>query len=139
MPGPVVDQTGLRRYPYPGKFEGELKIAEYLYQMALDGTDEEIGSADELGWYGMIRLPDRAARISFIEEMERIATEAGDPPLTPEEKKMLLGLRGIIVLETGQGFFTVDWIDSKAELKRKWREIERAYEQFYREQEEAES
>jgi len=41
----------------PGKFERcpDEKIGEQLYAMTLDGhCDDECGSVDELGWYGLL-------------------------------------------------------------------------------------
>ena len=41
----------------PGKFEGNENeaLAEKLYEFTLDGQcDREIGSVDELGWYGVL-------------------------------------------------------------------------------------
>ena len=50
-----------------GKFEGngDEKLAELLYEASLNGElDEEIGSVDELGWYG--RFIDRVDLLYYI-------------------------------------------------------------------------
>jgi hypothetical protein len=45
------------RKRYPGKFEGcaDDRLAEVLYSISTGGgCTEEIGSVDELGWFGLI-------------------------------------------------------------------------------------
>ena len=44
------------RKRHPGKFEGcdDDRLAEVLYSVSQDGCDEDCGSVDELGWYGLI-------------------------------------------------------------------------------------
>ena len=46
----------MARKRYPGKFEGcaDDRLAEVLYSITMTGCDEEVGSVDELGWYGLI-------------------------------------------------------------------------------------
>ena len=49
--------------PGPGKFEacGDSRLADVLYGITLEsGCVEEIGSVDELGWYGIIENRDHA-------------------------------------------------------------------------------
>lgn len=42
----------LASYPHPGKFEGEINLTEKLYDISLDGgEDESIGDADTFGHY----------------------------------------------------------------------------------------
>jgi hypothetical protein len=51
----------------PGKFEGNEneQLAELLHEASLNGElDEEIGSVDELGWYG--RFIDRVDLFYYI-------------------------------------------------------------------------
>jgi hypothetical protein len=39
---------------HPGKFEACGPVGEALYELSLDGCDDEFGSVDEGGWYGLI-------------------------------------------------------------------------------------
>ena len=38
----------------PGKFEGCGPLGEKLYELSLDGCDDEYGDVDEDGWYGLL-------------------------------------------------------------------------------------
>jgi hypothetical protein len=83
----------------PGKFEGvpEDIPAEDLYEQVLDGgTVDEIGSVDELGWYGLVERDGR----------------------------------WYIVEEDNYGFFDAEEFGSESEARARWREIEKAYEEF---------
>lgn len=42
---------------YPGKFEGNYSewVAEHLYNVSLDGCDDDVGDVEGFGWYGLIR------------------------------------------------------------------------------------
>ena len=46
----------MARKRYPGKFEGcaDDRLAEVLYQIAMDGCDSDCGDVSESGWYGLI-------------------------------------------------------------------------------------
>jgi hypothetical protein len=53
--------------PGPGKFEGchDKRIARVLYDIAgMSGCDEDIGSVQELGWFGLIIQRNHAYIIS---------------------------------------------------------------------------
>jgi len=79
----------------PGKFEGETYAARFAY----DNVDGEIGSVDELGWYGRF-----SGKIK------------GRGPFH------------IIVMENSQGFVYADFYDNEEQLEAAWAEIESAYE-----------
>lgn len=82
----------------PGKFEGEKYATRYAYE----NPDEEIGSMDELGWYG---------RFS--------GSIKGRGPFL------------IIVNENSDGFVTGEFFPDRKEFDRAWRNIGREYEKFY--------
>jgi hypothetical protein len=82
----------------PGKFEGETYIARYVHEE----PDEDIGSVDELGWYGRF-----SGKIK------------GRGPFH------------LYVFEGSQGFVTASFFDTKAELDDAWDEIEAAYSNYY--------
>lgn len=89
-----------RRNPIkgPGKFEGETYAARYAHE----NYDDDIGSVDELGWFG-----------KFSGKIK------GRGPFH------------IIVEETNQGFVYGKIYDTVAEFNKKWRQIEREYEKYY--------
>jgi hypothetical protein len=92
-----------RRNPIkgPGKFEGETYAARFAYE----NPDEEMGSVDELGWWG-----------KFSGKIK------GKGPFH------------IIVREDSQGFVYGEFYDTKKELESTWARFEREYEQFYADQ-----
>lgn len=95
-------QEGIRPYG-PGKFDTLLDA--YLYNVSLDGCDEEIGDATETGWYGMMRGPFE------------YDPEYGE--LNGAERECL-GLAGVILCEGSTGFVTVDYYETEKELKQAW-------------------
>ena len=111
-------RDGLRRYPHPGKFEGELLVAVPLYQLSLDGhCDEEIGDACEGPvWFGLLRGP-------FMD-----ITEADGEPLNEQEREFLASLAGAIVEESSDGFVSVTYYEDSDELERAWQELAGLYE-----------
>jgi hypothetical protein len=86
-----------------GKFEGETYVARFAYE----NPDEDIGSVDELGWYGRFsgKLKGR-------------------------------GPFHLTVYEGSEGFVTASFFDTKAELDDAWAEIESAYSDYYDESDE---
>jgi hypothetical protein len=90
-----------------GKFEGNTdeKLAEYLYQLSLDGYGEELGDVQDFGWYGLI------THLSGIGKM-----------------------KSYIIHEDTYGFFHYDDYNSKAEAETHWARIEADYEEFNKEE-----
>lgn len=86
----------------PGKFEGSTFAGKYAYENA----DKEIGSVDELGWFG-----------NFSGKIK------GRGPFH------------IIVSEDNQGFVYDEFFDTKEKMLKRWNKIEHAYEKFYDESE----
>jgi hypothetical protein len=99
----------LRPYPHPGKFEGGLMIDEVVYDLSMDGADDECGSVDEHGrWYGLVRAP-----ISLSED------EA--PDLTGFERDYLRSLGGgAILTENSQGFVNVEYYETTEAIEQAW-------------------
>ena len=85
----------------PGKFEGELYITRYAHE----NPDEEIGSVDELNWFGRF-----------------------------SGKVKGRGPFHIITEENSQGFVWGKLYDSEKEMMKAWHEVEREYDQFYEQQ-----
>lgn len=89
----------------PGKFPDEL--AEALYQLSLDGPDEEIGSVQEMGWYGLLLgvTPEEVGEYGeeAVEQME--------------------GAQDFIISEDSQGFVDYESFESSADARYRWEEI----------------
>lgn len=119
---------GLLPYPDPGKFEGELRVAQLLYGMDTDG---ETGSVDGPGWFGLLYSP----LFSSPAEARAAGTEA-EMRLTKDEVRLLTTKTGgVIVHEDSQGFFSVEWFASKKDLHNAWADIESDTEEFEEETE----
>jgi len=88
-------------YRHPGKFEACGPVGEYLYDLVGEGgQDEEIGSVDELGWYGL-----------FTDTGLKCAPHA-------------------ILREDSQGFVEVERIDDRQEALDRWGNVLIEYEVF---------
>ena len=89
----------------PGKFPNDL--AEALYQISLDGPDEEMGSVDEMGWYGLLLgiTPEEMGEFGqdVVDEME--------------------GAQNFILSEDSYGFVDYEAFESEADAKARWEEI----------------
>lgn len=86
----------------PGKFEGELYVTRYAHE----NPDDEIGSVDELNWFGRF-----------------------------SGKVKGRGPFHIITEENSQGFVWGKLYDTEKEMMKAWHEVEREYDQFYEQQE----
>lgn len=124
-------EGGLRRYAHPGKFEGELHIAQYVWGLTMEGWGEGAGDVSEIGFYATaVGLGGDEA----VEAVERLAKEDGDV-LTAEERKLIKESAGAIVRESDQGFVSVKFHDKEKDFDKAWKEIEDEVEEFYEGQE----
>src|SRR5262245_13454359 len=101
--------------PYgPGKFDTVLD--SYVYSVSLDGgCDSECGSVDETGrWCGLMRHGSTI----FRDHDPMLET------LNSEEQEKLTGCAGVILSEDSQGFVSVDYFETQAELDAAWCAIE---------------
>ena len=115
----------------PGKFSTILD--SYVYALAGEGWESEsLGEAEDFGYYGMVDLGPEA-----LERIEKIASEEGDT-LTEEEMGMIEYSWGAIYSEDSQGFVDVDYINTEANIKKAWDDLEEEYEAFMEEVEEEE-
>ena len=89
-----------------GKFEGELYATRAVYDMSMDGMLDNIGSADELGWYACYSGPIR-----------------GKGPFH------------VIISEDSQGFVRGEYFDSEETMEKAWSAIEKEYSRHYEESE----
>ena len=102
----------MRRYPYPGKYEGEIIAAPLLHGLALDGwCDDECGEVDAHGWFGLIRGPINGFGNDAI---------PADPDLTADELDELAEAVGPIVTEDAQGFVSGGVYTEPAHLEADW-------------------
>lgn len=82
-----------------------------MWEVSMDGGCDEIGSVDELGWYGRIDFDD---------------AEQADS-----------GFAGCILSQDSNGFKNCDWHDSREALDATWADIEAEYEAYYESADEA--
>lgn len=112
----------LRRYPHPGKFEGGLLIDQIPYLFALEGgADEEESNPD---WGESAQLISGPIT---LESYPGIVSEVSPDGLTPEEIEFLSSHAGCIVHEDTQGFVSVDWYETHAELESAWRGVAESF------------
>lgn len=105
-----MTEQGIRPYG-PGKFD--TIVDSYVYDLSLNGCDEETGEAETTGWYGRINGPFKLSEEPFDQV-----------DLTWEEKHLISTTAGCIISEDSQGFVSVEYFDSAAELEGAWCAIE---------------
>lgn len=118
----------LRRYPYPGRFEGGFVIDEFIYELTMGGDyvgDMEFGQVASF-----VPLDDENA----LKDMEEIAEDISEAPLTDEERAFISHMAGAIVTEDDQGFIDVEYFETKAGFDQTIEAIEEKWEKFYREE-----
>src|SRR5688500_7390105 len=98
--------TGIRPYG-PGKFSTMLDA--YVYEVSLDGGDEEVGEADTTGWYGLLNGP--------------IPYDPTTHALTEEEASELSKAQGAILFVNSSGFVDVTYYSDKSDLLEAWHQI----------------
>ena len=98
-----------------GKFEGNFNcsLAKALYDTVMEGgVDDEIGDAEDFGWFGKVELKDLNIK------------EDGQP------------IAGAIVSQGSMGFFTYKTYPRDVELEQDWDEILAEAQDYYGEEEE---
>lgn len=102
-----------------GKFDSNLDAA--LYELTLDGGDEETGDVSEMGWYAVLLRggPSLADELS----------DAND--ISQEELDDLRASAGVIVEENDQGFVSVSYYDTKKQLDEEWKTYEDDADEFW--------
>lgn len=103
-------ETGIRSYG-PGKFDTILD--SYVYDVSLEGADDECGESDSFGWFGLMRN----GRTIFKDHDPFLET------LNEEEQETLENCAGVIVSEDSNGFVSVDYYDTDEELNKAWADI----------------
>jgi len=106
----------------PGKFNTLLD--SYLYELSLDGVDEELGDAQDFGWYGTLLFGSRVSQ-----EVRRIAAEHRDR-LSDEEVQALKDSVGVMLFEDSNGFVTVVYFRKDSDLDAAWQDVMAAYEDW---------
>jgi len=99
----------------PGKFD--TIIDSYVYELSLNGADDEAGSVTENGiWYGLMRGLKVGGQFSDF-----TAEQLNE--MNASEKAFLRAQKGAIISENDQGFVTVDYYKDKASLEDEWATI----------------
>jgi hypothetical protein len=94
----------LRRYG-PGKFN--LVVDAYVYDYSLDSADDEAGDVDSGLHYSLLRGPFEGLTRDY-------------PDLTVAELVLLTKTAGVILITDSQGFVTVNYYDTVADLDHDW-------------------
>lgn len=91
-------------YGHPGKFEGEPIATELLYDASMEsGEDEQLGESDGFGWFALFD------GIELGKDNEKVYA---------------------ILSENSQGFVSGEYFDTRAQLLRAWKTLERDYEDY---------
>jgi hypothetical protein len=114
----------LPRYEGPGKFEGEIRLSEFIWSATLEGGGDGLGDVQDFGYYSMVELGPEA-----VDDMAAYAKEA-DVELTADEREFIRGTAGAIVSEDNVGFVSVYYFDTKRELDEAWSGLEEDYDAF---------
>lgn len=112
-----------------GKFSGPLE--EAIYVASLDGgPDEEIGDAQDFGWYGLMRFKkDDEQYFRDLAREEHI-------DLTEEDYEIIRSHAGAIIYQNQSGFVFVSYYKDKDDLEDAWNEVVSEADKFYGETEE---
>lgn len=105
--------------PYgPGKFSRVIDSLIY----SLGWYDDEAGSVDEVGWFGLIKNDEPNSFIMSIANQDNVLGSDRDP-LTYDEVLKILRARVIIVSEDSNGFVNVEYFNSSQAGENAWRQI----------------
>jgi hypothetical protein len=96
-------------YKYPGRYEGELDITQYLDTLIGEWGVETIGGLYEGPGWAASALPIDAEVIQAIAEMAKAHGE----PITRGDYAFLRQQRGVILHYSDQGFVSADFYKSK--------------------------
>jgi hypothetical protein len=106
---PKNERPNIRRYPHPGKFEGGLLIDEFMWNMALDASDDETGDVDGGQHFARLNAP-----------LSPTPDYMNGEELTEDEHTFILKQAGAIVRTDSQGFVSVTYYATTAELDTAW-------------------
>lgn len=110
---------------YSSKYKSALDGA--LYNLSLDGVDDEVGDSGDFGWFGLM---------TDITEGEVLdAAEAMGVDLSDKDVSRVDG-KSAIVSEDSQGFIDVKYFGDKEEAEAAFEEIASESEEFYGDAEE---
>ncbi len=128
IPWTEGNRTYRLRKPGPGKFEGEMLVTSFIWDMSLNGgADEEAGDVETMGWYGLMKG-------KLVEAAKFGAKEQG-MKLTPDEVKFLRSRAGVILSEDSNGFVGADYYQTEKALEEAWKEIQKEEEEYSEEEE----
>jgi hypothetical protein len=106
----------------PGKFD--TKLDSYLYELSLDGCDDELGDAQELGWYGTLLFGP-----TTVSEVQQVASEHHDA-LNVAEIEALKDSFGVLLREGSEGFVSVMFFRNKRDMDSAWQDVMEEYEDW---------
>jgi hypothetical protein len=95
----------------PGKFNLLVDAIAHAYTM-MGAHDDETGDVETSGWFGSIRGPIDP---EGMEQASRLSTA--------DREFLAMNVGGAIVSEDSQGFVSVDFFRTEAELDEEWERI----------------
>ena len=107
----------------PGGWKFATSVVELVYSV---DHDQEVGSVDEMGWYGMVSGMTRP-------EAEKLASDLG-VELEDNEMDDYSWPLNAIISEDEQGNVEMQTYASNRDMIRAWRVVEDDYRRFYRDQ-----
>jgi hypothetical protein len=112
---------GIRSYG-PGKFSTILD--GFVYELALDGVDDEISLGEGQGWYGFLEFDEKTAK----QVRKLMATQHEPDEPTEEEEKQLTFASAVILYERSDGIVETQWFDNPEEATEEWKDIVKEFE-----------
>jgi hypothetical protein len=88
----------------------------FALALSLDGVDEEAGSVDTGGWYGLFRAPVVASVAELDDALQAMWNDLDAD--TQRELQHQKG--GMIMNQDSDGFVNVDLYDNDADLSAEW-------------------
>ena len=111
-----------------GRHAGGLLVDQIVAYWAGDTSymDEELGDQSTFGYYARFNGP------FTVEELRKAAKETDDASdFTSADFRYAAAQKGgAIYSANDQGFITVEWYETAADISRVWDELENAYEDF---------
>jgi len=125
---PSSDETPRKN---PGKFSSPLD--EYVYQLSLESTGEELGNVEDIGYHArlnQIEFSDIIRAAEDVGEDEHSARKAWEREFKGTRLRFLDHIPSAIVQVNNQGFVGVTYYTDERHADNAWEEIQTEYDDF---------
>jgi len=115
----------------PGKFSSLLD--EYVYQLSLESTGEELGNVEDIGYHArlnQIEFSDIVRAAEDVGEDEHSARKAWEQEFKGTRLRFLDHIPSAIVQVNNQGFVGVTYYTDERHADSAWEEIQTEYDEF---------